>query len=255
MADKKPPRSAYELLKRYKEGERDFEGAYLVGAIFSGGVYFNREDSFVLKIRTNNEIDLEKANLRRAQLGGARLFGANLSGADLSEAYLNKADLELVDLSGANLSEAYLNKADLELVDLSGANLSGANLSGANLVGSNLKEAHLENALLQNTLLYVDLTDAILDNARLDYSCLRWDPIMFSSLSLNVRSVGLFGSVQDVRDVVLHADDGTPVYLTDVAEVTDGAMTRMGAVSRDGEGEVVAGMVIMLKGENSKEVV
>jgi cobalt-zinc-cadmium resistance protein CzcA len=71
----------------------------------------------------------------------------------------------------------------------------------------------------------------------------------------NIRSVGLFGSVEDVRDVVLHAEDGTPVYLTDVAEVTEGAMTRMGAVSRDGSGEVAAGMVIMLKGENSKEVV
>lgn len=71
----------------------------------------------------------------------------------------------------------------------------------------------------------------------------------------NIRSVGLFGSVQDIRDVVLHAHDGTPVYLTDVARVAEGAMTRMGAVTRDGAGEVAAGMVIMLKGENSKEVV
>ncbi|MDJ0765640.1 MAG: CusA/CzcA family heavy metal efflux RND transporter [Myxococcota bacterium] len=71
----------------------------------------------------------------------------------------------------------------------------------------------------------------------------------------NIRSVGLFGSIQDIRDVVLQADDGTPVYLTEVAEIADGAMTRMGAVTRDGQGEVAAGMVIMLKGENSKEVV
>lgn len=71
----------------------------------------------------------------------------------------------------------------------------------------------------------------------------------------NIRSVGVFGSMQDVRDVVLHAEDGTPVYLADVAEVVEGAMTRMGAVSRDGQGEVAAGMVIMLKGENSKQVV
>ncbi len=71
----------------------------------------------------------------------------------------------------------------------------------------------------------------------------------------NIRSVGLFGSVQDIREVVLHATDGTPVYLTDVAEVTEGAMTRLGGVSRDGRGEVAAGMVIMLKGENSKDVV
>ena len=52
--------------------------------------------------------------------------------------------------------------------------------------------------------------------------------------------MGLFGSVQDIRDVVLHAEDGTPIYVTDVAEVTEGAMTRMGAVSQDGAGEVVA---------------
>lgn len=71
----------------------------------------------------------------------------------------------------------------------------------------------------------------------------------------NIRSVGLFGSKQDISDVVIHADDGTPVYLTDVADIVEGAMTRMGAVSQDGKGEVAAGMVIMLKGENSKEVV
>ncbi|MCK4413701.1 MAG: efflux RND transporter permease subunit [Candidatus Eisenbacteria sp.] len=71
----------------------------------------------------------------------------------------------------------------------------------------------------------------------------------------NIRSVGLFASPQDVRDVVLLSEGGTPVYLADVAEVTEGHMTRLGAVSRDGRGEVVAGTVIMLKDENSKEVV
>ncbi|MBD3335543.1 MAG: CusA/CzcA family heavy metal efflux RND transporter [Candidatus Eisenbacteria bacterium] len=71
----------------------------------------------------------------------------------------------------------------------------------------------------------------------------------------NIRSVGLFQSVRDVEDIVLQARGGTPVYVADVAAVSEGHMTRLGAVSRDGEGEVVAGMVIMLKGENSKEVV
>jgi len=70
----------------------------------------------------------------------------------------------------------------------------------------------------------------------------------------NVRSVGLLASLQDVRDIVLGSEEGTPVYLADIASVVEGSMTRTGAVSRDGEGEVVAGMVIMLRGENSKEV-
>ena len=71
----------------------------------------------------------------------------------------------------------------------------------------------------------------------------------------NIRSRGLFASIQDVRDIVLHSDSGTPVYLSDVAAVAEGHMTRLGAASRDGKGEVVAGSVIMLKGGNSKEVV
>ena len=70
-----------------------------------------------------------------------------------------------------------------------------------------------------------------------------------------IRGVGLFGSIADIEDVVLHAKDGTPVYLKDVAEVKVGPQTRQGAVSKDGKGETVAGMVILLRGSNSKIVV
>lgn len=70
-----------------------------------------------------------------------------------------------------------------------------------------------------------------------------------------VRGVGLFQDIADIGDVVLHAKDGTPVYLKDVAEVKIGPQTRQGAVSQDGKGETVAGMVIMLRGANSKIVV
>lgn len=70
-----------------------------------------------------------------------------------------------------------------------------------------------------------------------------------------VRGVGLFETASDIEDVVLHAKDGTPVYLKDVAEVKIGPQTRQGAVSQDGKGETVAGMVIMLRGANSKIVV
>ncbi len=70
-----------------------------------------------------------------------------------------------------------------------------------------------------------------------------------------VRSLGLIETISDMEDIVLEARDGTPVYLKDVAVVKVGPETRQGAVTRDGKGEAVAGMVIMLKGENSKVVV
>lgn len=45
-----------------------------------------------------------------------------------------------------------------------------------------------------------------------------------------------------------------PVKIGDIAKVQEGHATRFGAVTRNGEGEVVAGIAIMLKGENFQEV-
>jgi cobalt-zinc-cadmium resistance protein CzcA len=72
---------------------------------------------------------------------------------------------------------------------------------------------------------------------------------------LYMRGVGLLKDIADIERIVLKATDGAPVYVRDVADVVVGAEPRQGAVSRDGKGEVVAGMIIMLKGENSGDVV
>ena len=71
----------------------------------------------------------------------------------------------------------------------------------------------------------------------------------------SLRSVGLAQSTGDLEQVVLLAQDGTPVTVGDVADVSVGPAVRQGAVTRDGEGEAVAGMVIMLRGSNSRDVV
>ncbi|HAK97086.1 MAG TPA: CusA/CzcA family heavy metal efflux RND transporter, partial [Planctomycetes bacterium] len=70
-----------------------------------------------------------------------------------------------------------------------------------------------------------------------------------------LRGVGLLRDIPDIERIVLKDGGGTPVYVRDVADVAIGAAPRQGAVTRDGRGETVAGMVIMLKGENSREVV
>ncbi len=70
-----------------------------------------------------------------------------------------------------------------------------------------------------------------------------------------LRGVGLLRDIDDIGNIVLKATDGTPITVADVADVAIGAEPRQGGVSRDGRGEVVAGMVIMLKGENSRDVV
>ncbi|MBS0576424.1 MAG: efflux RND transporter permease subunit [Proteobacteria bacterium] len=69
-----------------------------------------------------------------------------------------------------------------------------------------------------------------------------------------VRGLGLLKSVKDIGAIVLKAEDGVPVYLRDVALVTEAPAPRFGAVTRDGE-EVVLGMALSRIGENAKDVV
>ena len=76
-----------------------------------------------------------------------------------------------------------------------------------------------------------------------------------ASEQYTVRGLGRVESERDLRAIVLAAHQGTAVYLRDVAEVKVGKMPRQGAVTRDGKGETVSGMVIMLKGQNSKTVI
>lgn len=70
-----------------------------------------------------------------------------------------------------------------------------------------------------------------------------------------IRGVGLAQSIDDLRSIYLNAEDGTPVQLHEVARVVVGDALRQGAVTMNGEGEVVAGMVMMLIGANSRTVV
>jgi len=69
-----------------------------------------------------------------------------------------------------------------------------------------------------------------------------------------VRGTGLITGDADLRQIVVAATEGVPVLVSDVADVQVAPMPRHGAVTRDGRGETLAGMVIMLKGENGKAV-
>ncbi len=70
-----------------------------------------------------------------------------------------------------------------------------------------------------------------------------------------VRSVGAITGISDIESIVIKSVAGTPVRIGDLATVAIGGQTRQGAVTRDGKGEAVAGMVIMLRDANSKVVV
>lgn len=70
-----------------------------------------------------------------------------------------------------------------------------------------------------------------------------------------VRGVGLIRDVKDIENIVLKSTGGTPTSIRDVAQVKVGEAVRMGAAMKNGKDECVGGIVMMLRGENGKEVV
>jgi len=71
---------------------------------------------------------------------------------------------------------------------------------------------------------------------------------------LLVQGLGRATSIDQIRQIVIAAKDGVPIRVSDVGEVVIGHEIRRGAVTANGQGEVVLGLGFMLMGENSHEV-
>jgi cobalt-zinc-cadmium resistance protein CzcA len=70
-----------------------------------------------------------------------------------------------------------------------------------------------------------------------------------------VRGLGLLHALEEIRAIKVKTIEGVPVTIADVAQVEYGREIRRGAVLRNGEGEVVSGIVMKLYGENTSEVI
>jgi len=73
--------------------------------------------------------------------------------------------------------------------------------------------------------------------------------------TLLVRSEGRIESLDDLAQIVVGVHGGVPIRVADVADVRIGAITRYGAVTQNGEGETVQGLVLGLRGANARAVV
>ncbi len=70
-----------------------------------------------------------------------------------------------------------------------------------------------------------------------------------------IRGEGLMRSLDDIKNTLVKNNDGQPIFIRDVAKVQYGNFLRYGAFTKNGKGEAVGGIVMMLKGENSNEVI
>lgn len=70
-----------------------------------------------------------------------------------------------------------------------------------------------------------------------------------------IRGEGLIRDLDDIRKIVVKNVNGIPITIESLAEVNYGKAIRFGAFTKDGKGEAIGGMILMLKGANSNEVI
>ena len=76
-----------------------------------------------------------------------------------------------------------------------------------------------------------------------------------NSEQYTVRAVGLAQGIHDLSDIIVKVEDGVPVRVRDIANIDIGGAPRQGMATMDGQGEVVAGLVLKLLGANTNEVI
>jgi cobalt-zinc-cadmium resistance protein CzcA len=130
-----------------------------------------------------------------------------------------------------------------------------AGIVEVNTMGGDLKEYQImiDPARLHSyKLTLTDVTDA-LSRANVNVG---GGYIERKGEALTLRGVGLLANEQEIEAVVIRtAEDGTPVLVRNVSHVQIGSAMRFGTITRDGEGEAVTGITMMLVGANGREVV
>lgn len=107
------------------------------------------------------------------------------------------------------------------------------------------------DALLAHNINLSDLQNAIEKNNRNAGG----DRINRNNEILLVRTEGQLKGIADIQSITIANRNGIPVHVSDVAEVRINSMTRYGAVTADGNGEIVTGLVLMRKGANSRSTI
>ena len=121
-------------------------------------------------------------------------------------------------------------------------------------IGGEVKQFHI--LVRPNDLLRYNLTlDDIVETVKANNANVGAQFIVKNSEEYIVRSVGLAEKISDLERVVLKTEDGTPVYLNQIADVTIGGEIRRGLTTINGQGETVVGMVLKLIGENTSTVI
>jgi cobalt-zinc-cadmium resistance protein CzcA len=109
-------------------------------------------------------------------------------------------------------------------------------------------EATIDQGKLTNYGLTIPQVLAALNNANINVG---GQTVNFSDQSAVVRGVGLIRSLDDIRNTMIAANNGSPVLIKDVATVTVGNLPRLGIAGQDDVADIVQGIVLMRRGAES----
>nr|WP_068891653.1 CusA/CzcA family heavy metal efflux RND transporter [Pedobacter panaciterrae] len=81
------------------------------------------------------------------------------------------------------------------------------------------------------------------------------DVIQQSGQAYVVRGIGLLNNIEEIKNIIVDNIKGTPIFVKNIAEVTESNLPPLGQVGRDRDPDVVEGIVVMRKGENPSDVI
>src|SRR5215510_15157731 len=116
------------------------------------------------------------------------------------------------------------------------------------------KEYHVDVDLNKLVAFHITLPQVLqaISNSNLNVGARTLD---IGQQSANVRGIGVIRTVDDINLITLSQSGGTPVLLKDVAQAEVGHTQRLGLAGRDGDNDIVEGIVLMRRGEKTLEVI
>lgn len=121
-------------------------------------------------------------------------------------------------------------------------------------IGGHVKQFHV--VIKPEALLRYGITmDSLIEKIRANNQNVGAQFIEKNREQYIVRSIGLITEIDAIKNIIIKSEDGIPIFLKDVAEIQLGPAIRRGLQTRNGEEEVVSGMVIKLYGTNSSTII
>jgi cobalt-zinc-cadmium resistance protein CzcA len=163
----------------------------------------------------------------------------------MGEIYQYFIESDSLDLMGQRTIQDWFIKPQLRTVP---------GVTEVNSFGGLVKQYHIlvdPNKLLSYKLSLGQVFEAVENNN----SVAGANYLEHASEQYIIRGIGLAHNEQDLENIIVKNEGGTPVYIRNIAKVIVGPEVRQGAVVMQGRGEVAAAIVMMLKGENSRKVI